>query len=310
MTPTIVHVVSVSGGKDSTVTAVLARDFSRRTDEPVHYVFADTGNEHEMTYDYIRNYLPGVLGVTVQEVKTDFTDWMAHRRAYVAEHWPLDGVPQGVIDRAVAVLQPSGNPYLDLCLIKGRFPSRTAQFCTQFLKTEPLVEYQDKFITDGQEVMSWQGVRGEESPRRALLPDIERRTGGLWAYRPILNWKVDEVIAFTKKHGVELNPLYRLGMSRVGCMPCINAAKGEIREIANRFPGQIDRIAEWERIVAEAAKRGGASFFVAYDDARGDWRGRNVREVVRWSKTQRGGRKMDFFAEESAVCASSYGLCE
>ena len=30
---------------------------------------------------------------------------------------------------------------LDLCIWKGRFPSRKAQFCTSELKTMPLVEY-------------------------------------------------------------------------------------------------------------------------------------------------------------------------
>jgi hypothetical protein len=43
-------------------------------------------------------------------------------------------------ERAAEALRPSGNPFLDLCLWKGRFPSRMTQFCTQFLKTEPLTE--------------------------------------------------------------------------------------------------------------------------------------------------------------------------
>ncbi len=36
------------------------------------------------------------------------------------------------------MLHASGNPFLDLCMIKGRFPSRKAQFCTQELKLAPM----------------------------------------------------------------------------------------------------------------------------------------------------------------------------
>lgn len=61
--------------------------------------------------------------------------------------------------------------------------------------------------------------------------------------------------------GIEPNPLSSQGMSRVGCMPCINCKKDELREIALRFPEVIDRISRWEQIVAQAAKRGAASFF-------------------------------------------------
>lgn len=318
---TVVHVVSVSGGKDSTATALIAKAHAEKHGEAVRYVMADTGNEHEATISYATKYLPTVLGAPVEVVRADFSGWMAKRRAYIAEHWLAEGVPQDVVDRAVAAMQPTSNPYLDLCLIKGRFPSRRAQFCTQYLKTEPLVEFQMGILDKGFDVMSWQGVRGEESPRRALQPDLQCRGGGtcdidgnitgeFWIYRPILNWKVAEVIDYVRGHGVELNPLYRQGMSRVGCMPCINAAKDEVREIANRFPEQIERIAEWERLVNATAKRGAASFFPAPDDGRGDLRGRNVREYVQWSRTQRGGRKVDMFADEAPACASAYGLCE
>jgi len=310
MTSELVHVVSVSGGKDSTVTAQLAKEYTAKRGEAVSYVFADTGNEHSITYAYVREYLPMILGQKVEEVRADFSAWMAARRVYIAEHWPQEGVSREVVDRAIAAMQPTGNPYLDLCLVKGRFPSRRAQFCTQFLKTEPLVGYQMEITEAGSEVMSWQGVRGEESPRRALQSDLQHCGGGLWIYRPILNWTIQDVLEYVGHKGIELNPLYKQGMSRVGCMPCINAAKGEIREIANRFPEQVERIAEWERMVAQAAKRQAASFFPAPEDGRAALRGRNVYAMVEWSKTQRGGRKMDMFADDAPACASAYGLCE
>ena len=39
---------------------------------------------------------------------------------------------------------------------------------------------------------------------------------------------------------------------------------------------------------------------------------RGIRNVVEWSKTQRGGQLMDFIRinEEPKACESAYGLCE
>ena len=44
-----IHLVSVSGGKDSTATLLLALELHGR--ENVRAAFADTGNEHGATYD-------------------------------------------------------------------------------------------------------------------------------------------------------------------------------------------------------------------------------------------------------------------
>ena len=112
--------------------------------------------------------------------------------------------------------------------------------------------------------------------------------------------------------GIKPNPLYRLGMSRVGCMPCINAAKAEVLEISKRFPEHIDRIEEWESVVKLASKRGGATFFAAPTaDDRGAQRGNNIRAYVHWSRTSKGWRTEDIFANEPPkACASAYGLCE
>ncbi len=110
---------------------------------------------------------------------------------------------------------------------------------------------------------------------------------------------------------VQPNPLYRSGMDRVGCMPCINSSKADVAEIARRFPEHVERIREWEAIVAAASKRGAASFFPAPNDGRGDRQGRGIVQVVQWAKTSRGGQQFDLMkSAPAAACASSYGLCE
>lgn len=318
MTDGIVHLVSLSGGKDSTATAILARELLPH--DSIRYAFADTGNEHQATLDYI-GYLEAQWGVEITRLRRDFSAEMARKRQYILTHWPRKGVPWSVCERAAELMVPTGIPFLDLCMWKGRFPSRTKQFCTTFLKTEPLVELAlDIIDREGKAVWSWQGTRIDESQSRrrrlggtgACVKSFEVVGGGLFNHRPILRWKAMDCIEAHHLPGIRPNPLYRQGMSRVGCMPCINAGKDEILEIARRFPEHVARIAEWERIVAGVAKRGNSTFFPSPGDSDTAFERGNVWKVVEWAKTSRGGRQLDALRmmSESPACSSSYGLCE
>jgi len=314
-----VKLVSLSGGKDSVATLLVALE---RNDKcQIMAAFCDTGNEHPQTYDYVR-FLEERLGVPIRWLKMDFSERMAKKKQKLLaianggkDYWPSSKFPWTPETAAIAaeMLEPTGNPFLDLCLMKGRFPSRTAQFCTQELKTIPLTEYAMELIDQHGEVESWQGVRAEESAKRAKLPEREDCGGGLTIYRPILHWTVEQVFDKHRDHGIEPNPLYKQGMNRVGCMPCINAGKDEILEISKRFPEQIKRIAEWEKIVAKASRSGFPTFFPSPggDTETATERG-GIEKVVEWSKTKRGGREQDWLRafEEPKACSSSYGLCE
>ncbi len=314
----IIHCVSVSTGKDSGATAILALETMPR--ESLRFVSADTGNEHDNFRPYLA-YMERHLGISIVVLKADLSGEVIRFREYVRDHWPHKGVPQADCERAIKALVPTGNPFLDLCLWKGRFPSRRAQFCTSFLKTMPLVEHQMGFIERGEAdaVWSWQGVRIDESEARrtrlqgtgACVKAFDVVGGGLFNYRPILRWKAADCFEAHRIAGLEPNELYRQGMTRVGCMPCINASKDEVLEISKRFPGHIDRIEYWERLVAMACKQQEASFFPDPNrDAHLHKRG--IRNVVSWANTGRGGQTLDWIkvTEESAACSSAYGLCE
>lgn len=216
--------------------------------------------------------------------------------------------------RALATMHPSGNPFLDLCMWKGRFPSRKAQFCTQELKTAMLVQYQQALVEAGHRVVSWQGVRRDESANRRDAKRFERLQPRTFAYRPLVDWTADQVFAFLAAHDCEVNALYRLGMSRVGCMPCINVNKQELREIAARWLAHPSRIADWERRVGDCSKRGYSTFMTdahPAKDRRQVFAELNVWSRIEWAKTTRGGRQYDLLHDdEPAACASSYGLCE
>lgn len=313
------NVISNSSGKDSTAMLLLALE---RQTENLITVFADTGNELPQVYEHL-DYLESKLGITIRRIKASFDTKIARKRAYVETTWRAEGVSEDIIERALAVLVPTGNPFLDLCLWKGRFPSRKAQFCTEELKRNPVFEQVFMPLLedpDTQDVISWQGVRADESAVRAKYKELEEVGDGLFNYRPILNWTAEDVFAYHRKFGVKWNPLYELGLSRVGCAPCINCRKDELHEISQRFPAEVERIAEWERLVSMASKRQGSSFFgpgVMPVDIEGlsnqeamDKLG--IHEVVKWSKTSRGGRHFDLMKlmPAPAGCSSSYGLCD
>lgn len=182
-------------------------------------------------------------------------------------------------------------------------------------------------------LISWQGVRRDESHARAKLAERDVEFGqwepepkGILIYRPILDWTVEDVFAMHRKHGIRWNPLYEQGMGRVGCMPCIHAGKREMREITKRFPEEIERVAAWEKLVSHAAKRDCSTLMDARQTAKflgTDTRSKTIRPdshgiktYAQWAKTARGGKQMDLIAqaEESPaalpMCSSIYGLCE
>ncbi|MBK8184317.1 MAG: phosphoadenosine phosphosulfate reductase family protein [Candidatus Competibacteraceae bacterium] len=302
------NIISVSGGKDSTALLLLAIE---RHPDNMQAVFADVGNEHDITYEYVR-YLEKATGVKIRWIKADFSQQIERKKAYVIAKWSDKGVPQETITRAVSALVPTGIPFLDLCLWKGRFPSAKAAFCSEELKRNPIIEQVHlPLLEDGNTLYSWQGVRADESRRRAALDELENVGGGLWNYRPILKWTASDCFAMHRKHGIKHNPLYEMGMGRVGCMPCINCRKDELLEISKRFPEAIERIRQWETAVKQASKWG-ATFFPA-PSVDSEWSAKQTIDVVvEWAKTSRGGKQYDFLRvqDNGPICSSLYGLCE
>lgn len=290
-------VLSVSGGKDSAATSLYLREHGidhRR-------VFADTGWEHPATYEYLRGELTRVIGPIV-EVKAS---------------WSLP----------------------ELVRKKGMFPSRTRRFCTQELKVKPLAAYVRSLNDD---VVNAVGVRAAESAARAKLPEWEwSDTFDCDVWRPILGWSENEVIDIHRRHGLRPNPLYLLGAERVGCWPCIHARKAEIRMISERDPERIEEIRRLESEVqatAEARYAARGETFASLDYTQPTFfqaplgeictkcKGQNetcekcagtgtirpmwpIDKVVTWSKTSRGGRQLEIFADRTDGCVR-WGMCE
>ena len=124
------HVISVSGGKDSTALLLLALERCPRGS--VLPIFCDTGNEHQAVHEYLA-YLEQALDVSITRLTADFSREIAAKRRFIALDQRTGRDGQGrrrrwsnkAKRRALAVLHPTGNPFLDLCLWKGRFPYTT-----------------------------------------------------------------------------------------------------------------------------------------------------------------------------------------
>ena len=310
----IKNIVSISGGKDSTATALLAVAMETKN---LDLVFADTGHEHQATYDYVE-YLGDKLALPIRRVKADFSFEIERKRQKLIDG-KLPGWTDAARDRALQVLKPTGNPFLDMCLWKGRFPSTKARFCTEHLKTDP-IQYQVFFplLDAGHVIWSWQGIRRDESLSRRYVKEFEEIGGGLFNYRPIARWTVESVFEAHRYMGVDPNPLYKMGMGRVGCMPCVNCSKDELQSIALRCPEEVERVREWERLVSGASKRESATFFCGVSDpmASSDdeihYSTHGIDRMVEWSATTRGGRQFDLIASSAdpTECRSAYGLCD
>jgi 3'-phosphoadenosine 5'-phosphosulfate sulfotransferase (PAPS reductase)/FAD synthetase len=368
----VVHVISVSSGKDSQATLDLA--VKRCPPGSVIPIFCDTDNEDAAVYEHL-DYLERLYGIPIRRLKADFTDELIAKRQYIARDtrhrreyrrvsktdrggnpiyvkdregrvrlFPVyakdaDGnetrevieyAPRQAVGwdsgrkvrwsnkakrRALSVMYPSGNAFLDLCMWKGRFPSRKAQFCTEELKRNIAVEFQLELIDQGYRVISWQGVRRDESHNRRKAKLMERIGPKLWAFRPIVEWTAMQVIRLAVDQGHRLNRLYSEGCTRVGCMPCINCNKNELRETSQRRPHHLERVSDWERIVGMCSKRGFSTFMAdshPSQDRRVVFNDLRIESRIEWAMTTRGGKQLDLLAQldEPTACSSSYGLCE
>lgn len=293
--------VSLSGGKDSTALALL----SIEKEADARFIFCDTGNESPKTYayiDYLDEKLESMTGRKILRIKADFSREITQKQQKL--------IAAGETERAEACT-PTGIPFLDLAVLKGRFPSTMARFCTQKLKVEVVIKEFSKYLQEGHDVKDWVGIRADESTRRAKMPEMElfltdEQTGcEAWHYRPILKWSANDCFEMMRRHGVEPNPLYKEGFSRVGCFPCISCRKEELRIIAEKYPEVIKKLNDWEVKVGRASKRGGRSTFFTITSTN-----KTIYDFAEWAKTARGGKQYQLDIDDISACKSVYGLCE
>ncbi|WP_338149547.1 phosphoadenosine phosphosulfate reductase domain-containing protein [Xenorhabdus bovienii] len=376
-------IVNFSAGKDSTATLTIA---SHLFGDKVQGVMADTDNEHSSTIEYAHNIHEQIGCAPVEVVKRIYTQAnFDKRRAAINKNWRKRqvikmGAYRGItmpslartdtkfasawrqtaarwgieyetpLDAALSVMKPSGNSFLDACLLHGKFPMLRDRFCTDELKIQIVYDaVLAPQIDDGDVIVQWSGVRADESTKRASYVRFEpdrRNDKYLYNFLPIHSWTATDVFALHKYFGINPNPLYLQGADRVGCMNCVLCSKSEIAETAARWPEYIDKHRAWELMVRLTSrwvhwmsvgtfsqqwmrkfthsKLGSAVQFYgltppaqhidwsAFYGTRGGMGAPSVDDVVEWSKTGRGGQVYDLVVAslDTNVCSSKYGLCE
>ena len=279
-------IVSTSGGKDSTAMCLhlMEMGFS-----PSDYdrVFFDTGWEHKSTYEYL-DELEKTVGpiIRIRQTVKIFEGYEDHIKHF-EERLGFE------------------SPFVRIAFKKLMFPRRLAKWCTTSLKVEPAIKYFKSLDFD---YVNLVGIRKEESKRRASMEEFEWSDPfDCWIWRPIIDWKEEEVISIHSRFSLNPNRLYLEGSNRVGCWPCIMSRK---KEISNLDDERISIIRDMEILITELRKerypdiKQAATFFQA--------RTKNdflpIDSAVEWSKTSRGGKQFELFSTEEPTCVK-WGLC-
>lgn len=274
----ILRIISVSGGKDSTALYLWAIDQFGK--DGFRAVFADTGHEHPVTLNYVRQLQRMTNGPEVEWVKADFADRLMLRGK-----------------------EPTGNPFFDLLIWKGRAPSTKAQFCTEHLKLRPIKAWLEGIRGDLEPIM-FTGIRaGESANRSKMAPRAWMDLYDCYTERPLIEWSEDQVFEYLRKKGIPPNPLYAAGFVRVGCFPCIHARKSELAALPE---WAWEKLEEWESKLGRSWFPAGLVPGIHIP---------SIADVKHWSKTSYGGRQLDLMAvaedaKDVPSCMATWGACE
>ncbi|UZM97897.1 hypothetical protein OL548_23610 [Lysinibacillus sp. MHQ-1] len=133
---------------------------------------------------------------------------------------------------------------------KGRFPSTMARFCTVELKVRPMFDqiYVPIFEA-GDKVISWQGIRANESLRRSLKWMRQRKRQkvtqsigqySIGMYMTFFSSMISKVLS-------QIHCKNKVWGELVVCHVSI-VKKEELYEIARRFPEEIERVAAGKKL--------------------------------------------------------------
>ena len=215
------HILSISGGKDSSALAIYMRDRQMWRErlgksistpvEPVEmeYVFCDTHEELQETYEYL-DQLEATLGKKIARLSADrgFKHWME---------------------------------------VHGNFlPSPQMRWCTKSLKIIPF----EQFVGDDP-VYSYIGIRGDED-RNGYISTKPNIT-------PVYPFKEDgidkqDVFRILEDSGAGLPEYYRW-RTRSGCYFCFFQRKAEWVGLMENHPELFERAKAYEKFDPDSGRR-------------------------------------------------------
>jgi len=200
------YLVSLSGGKDSTACLLWALENIEK-DKVIPY-YLDTKWEHHSVYEYL-DYLETELKIKIERIESI-----------------------GMVE---------------LCKQKRCMPNIKMRFCSENLKQKPAIEWIYKnFYINGIDFVNILGIRRSESKNREN-EEIVKIVKVKYNYdefeiktlQPIVYWDTQKVFNYLKSKGIEPNPLYKRGFSRIGCYPCIFARANELNMMESKYKERL-----------------------------------------------------------------------
>lgn len=194
------HIVSFSGGKDSTAMLLMMIERGMQIDDIIH---ADTGMEFPKLYEHIKK-VEKKIGRKITRIK-----------AKNSFEYLLGDKPR--TDKSKYI--HNGYGWADM---------RT-RWCTGELKTYPINRYvKSKY---GNDIIQYVGIAKDEEHR------ADKYKSTLNIKYPLIDWNITEkqALDYCYQNGYDWGGLYRL-FKRVSCYCCPLQSLGELRTIYNKFP--------------------------------------------------------------------------
>lgn len=115
-------------------------------------------------------------------------------------------------------------------------PSDNHRWCCSVMKTAPLYRMLKVEGNKQARVLTFDGVRAEESVRRENYHRIGKgKHTYVYNAHPIIGWNSAEIFLYLFLHKLPINPAYRVGKARVGCLVCPFSTSWDDMVIHNKY---------------------------------------------------------------------------
>ena len=214
------HVVSLSGGKDST--AMLLMMLERRM--PIDIIlFCDTGLEFPTMYEHMKK-LELHIKMPITVIKAPHTYEYYFMQAPVKRRHKETFIAQ------------SGGEHLGYSWMGPR-----SRWCTTLLKDTPREQF-FRPLREQYEIIDYIGLAADETYRLAREHNQAKNH-----VHPLVDWGMTEAdcLQYCYDHGFDWDGLYRL-FRRVSCWCCPLQPLSELRQLYKHYPELWAKLKDWD----------------------------------------------------------------
>lgn len=221
------HVVSFSGGKDST--AMLLRMIEENY--PIDIIlYCDTGLEFPQMEEHI-DKVEKYIGRPITRLKAekDFMYWATEHKRIVKSEKNI-GFKPGETQIGYA------------------YPSAFSRWCTRALKLDVIARFKKEY--KDYDIIEYTGIAADEEYRL-------KREGNQKSIHPLAEWGMTEAdtLKYCYDRGFDWGGLYEI-FDRVSCWCCPLQSNAELRKLRDNFPELWTRLKEMDAEIQALSKYG------------------------------------------------------